>query len=149
MSQKVLEITSEEAKYIDPNQIASIQMIDGTTLTVRDQAQEDFVEEEQDEGQYQTEEQQGQQEPKLRGRLGQILSGAAIGTAAALGTAAMIGGAALRRPYYGYGYGYPYYGYGFGMRPLFRPMMGPMMMRPMMRPMMGPMMGPRHFGRRF
>ena len=79
MSQKVLEITSEEAKYIDPNQIASIHMVDGTTLTVKDQAQEDFVEEVQEEGQYQTEDQQKEQEPKLRGRFGQILKGAALG----------------------------------------------------------------------
>ena len=143
MSQKVLNISAEDAKYIDPNQIASITMTDGTTLTVRDQAQEDFVEETQDEEQYQTEGNQKQQ-PKLRGRLGNILTGAALGTAAALGTGAAIAGAALRGPYYGYGYGYPYYGYGYpygiGMRPLFRPMM------PMMRP---PMMRHGHFMRRF
>ena len=129
MSQKVLQISAEEAKYIDPLQIASIQMIDGTTIMVKgaENAQEEFVEEAQDEQQYQTQEQVGQDGQKLRGR-GVIgaLAGAAAG-AALLGTAAAIGGAAMRRPY---GYG----GYGYGMRPM---MMGP---PPMMRP---PMMGPR------
>ena len=38
MSQKILNISAEDAKYIDPNQIASITMTDGTTLTVKDQA---------------------------------------------------------------------------------------------------------------
>ena len=135
MSQKVLEISAEDAKYIDPNQIASIQLIDGQILNVKDavQEQEGFVEETQGEEQYQTEEVKGQQGQKLRGRgLVGALAGAALG-AAALGTAAAIGGAALRRPYYGYGYRYPYYGYGgFGMRPLFRPY--PPMMRPFGRP---------------
>ena len=132
MSQKVLTISAEDAKYIDPNQIASIQMVDGTTMVVND-GQEGFVEETKDEQQYQTQEVQGQEGQKLRGRgLVGALAGAALG-AAALGTAAAIGGAALRRPYYGYGYRYPYYGYGgFGMRPLFRPY--PPMMRPFGRP---------------
>ena len=34
MSQKVLTISAEDAKYIDPNQIASMQMIDGTIIYV-------------------------------------------------------------------------------------------------------------------
>ena len=109
---KVLEITSEEAKYIDPTQIASMQLVDGTTIIVNGgEAEEGFVEEtQQDEQQYQTQDVQGQQPQNLRGRgvLG-ALAGAAL-----LGTAAAIGGAALRRPAYGYGCGY---GYG-------RPMMG-------------------------
>ena len=125
MSQKVLEISAEDAKYIDPQQISSIQMVDGTTYLVQDSAQpqEDFVEEAQEEQQYQTQEVQDQQGQKLRGR-GLGLAGALAG-AAVLGTAAAIGGATLgRRRYgYGYGYGYPYYGYGMG--PVIRPMMVP------------------------
>ena len=54
MSQKVLQISAEDAKYIDPNQIASIQMVDGTTIMVNNgeqaQPQEEFVEEAQNEG---------------------------------------------------------------------------------------------------
>ena len=136
MSQKVLEISADEAKYIDPTQIVSIQMIDGTTIMVKGAEQaEEFVEEAQDEQQYETQVEENQDGKKLRGR-GVIgaLAGAAAG-AALLGTAAAIGGAAMRRPYYGYGYGY---GYG--------PMMGPMIRPPMMRPpMMGPMMRGPHF----
>ena len=119
MSQKVLQLSPEEAKYIDPSQIASIQMIDGTNYTVKDavQDQEEFVEETKDEQQYQTQEEQGQQGQKLRGRglAGALLGGAILGTAAALG--------GMRRPYYGYGYGYGYpYGYRRPfMRPMFRP----------------------------
>ena len=135
MSQKVLQISAEDAKYIDPNQIASIQMTDGTTIIVNgaaEQAQEEFVEEAQNnEEQYKTEETaKGQDGQKLRGRgvLG-ALAGAAL-----LGTAAAIGGT-MRRPYYG-GYGYRY-----GMRPLVPP--PPMFRPPMMRPRMGMM------GRRF
>ena len=60
MSQKVLEISSEETKYIDPYQIASIQLVDGTTIMVNngeEQAQEEgFVEEKKDEQQYQSQE---------------------------------------------------------------------------------------------
>ena len=141
MSQKVLEITSEEVKYIDPNQIANIQLVDGTNIIVGEgeQAQEEFVEETKDEQQYQTQEVQGNDGQKLRGRgvLG-ALAGAAAG-AALLGTAAAIGGA-VRRPYYG-GYGYGY-GCGYPMRPIIPPpMVGPPLMRPPM--MRGPMMGPR------
>ena len=126
MSQKVLEISSEETKYIDPYQIASILLVDGTTIMVNngeEQAQEEgFVEEKKDEQQYQSQEVQGQDGQKLRGRglLGAI-AGAAAG-AALLGTAAAVGGA-MRRPYYGrYGYGY---GYGYRPRPMYfgpRPM---------------------------
>ena len=42
MSQKILKISAEDAKYIDPNQIASIQMIDGTTLKVKDSDNQDM-----------------------------------------------------------------------------------------------------------
>ena len=121
---KVLEISAEDAKYLDPTQIASIQMVDGTTIVIKGNEGEFVEENQQDEQQYQTQDVQGQQPQNLRGRgvLG-ALAGAAL-----LGTAAAIGGAALRRPAYGY-----------GMRPMMmpppRPMMGPMMR--------GPMMGPR------
>ena len=129
---KVLQITSEDAKYIDPNQIASIQMVDGTTIIVKgNEGEEGFVEEaQQDEQQYETQDAQEQQPQNLRGRgvLG-ALAGVAAGTAL-LGTAAALGGA-MRRPY----------GYGYGMAPIMRPpppppmmgmgMRGPMMRRPM------------------
>ena len=128
MSQKVLEISAEDVKYIDPNQIASIQMVDGTTILVNngEQAQEEFVEETKNEEQYKTQEVQGKDGQKLRGRgLVGALAGAAAG-AALLGTAAAVGGA-IRRPYYR--------GYGYGYRPMMMPppppppmMMGP---RPM------------------
>ena len=130
---KVLQITSEDAKYLDPNQIASIQMVDGTTIIVKgNEGEEGFVEEaQQDEQQYETQDAQEQQPQNLRGRgvLG-ALAGVAAGTAL-LGTAAALGGA-MRRPYgYGYGYGMPV------MRPPPPPpmmgmgMRGPMMRRPM------------------
>ena len=123
MSQKVINVTPEEAKYIDPNQVVSIKLIDGTNITVRKSEQtpeDEFVEETKDEEKYKTEKAPEEKGQKLRGRLGEVLAGAAIGTAAALGTAAAIGGAALRRPYYGYGYGYGY------PRPMFRPVYRPM-----------------------
>ena len=120
---KVLEISPDDAKYLDPTQIASIQMVDGTTIVVKGN-EEGFAEEvQEDEQQYQTQEVQGQQPQNLRGRgvLG-ALAGVAAGTAL-LGTAAALG-AGMRRPYGGY-----------GMGPMMRPpMMGPPMMR-------GPMMG--------
>ena len=123
MSQgKVLEISPDDAKYLDPKQIASIQMVDGTTVVIKGNEEEFAEEVQQDEQQYQTQEVEGQQPKNLRGRgvLG-ALAGAAL-----LGTAAAIGGAAMRRPGYGYGMGRP------------------MMMAPPPRPIMrGPMMGPR------
>ena len=134
---KVLQISAEDAKYIDPTQIASLQMVDGTTIIVQgNQMEEGFVEEATDDQQQiqaQTTQDQ-QQNPQLRGRgaLG-ALAGIAAGTAL-LGTAAAIGGA-MRRPRYGY-----------GMTPMMGPMMGPRMMPPPPRPigMRGPMMmGPR------
>ena len=123
---RVLQISAENAKYLDPNQIQSIQLVDGTNLVVND-GEEGFYEEGQpDEEQYQTQDVEGQQQPhNLRGRGLGALAGIAAGTAL-LGTAAAIGGA-MRRPYYGYGYGYGY--------PMMSPMMmGPRMVRPM-RPM--------------
>ena len=134
MSNKVLQISAEDAKYIDPTQIASLQLVDGSMIYVKGNEQEgEFVEEAQDEQQYQAQEVQNQQGQKLRGRgvLG-ALAGIAAGTAL-LGTAAALG-TGMRRPYYG------------------RPMMGPPMVPPPPPPMMGPpmmrppMMGPMHRG---
>ena len=129
MSQgKVLEISPDDAKYLDPTQIASIQMVDGTTIMVKGN-EEGFAEEvQEDEQQYQTQEVQDQQPKNLRG--GGVLG--ALAGAALLGTAAAIGGAAMRRPGYGMGMGRPM----MMPPPPPRPMMGGPMMR-------GPMMGPR------
>ena len=41
---KVLKISAEDAKYIDPNLIANLTMVDGSTVFVRGN-EEDFVEE--------------------------------------------------------------------------------------------------------
>ncbi len=41
---KVLQVSSDYAKYIDPNQIVSIQLVDGTTLKIKEN-DEEFVEE--------------------------------------------------------------------------------------------------------
>ena len=128
---KVLEISPDDAKYLDPTQIASIQMVDGTTIVVKGN-EEGFAEEvQQDEKQYQTQEVEDQQPKNLRG--GGVLG--ALAGAALLGTAAAIGGAAMRRPGYGMGMGRPM----MMPPPPPRPMMGGPMMR-------GPMMGPRPMG---
>ena len=131
MSQKVLQISAEDAKYIDPNQIASLTLTDGTQIIVKEAAEaQEFVEEaNQQEGQYTTEQTEQKQQP-LRGLGTNLALGAAALGAAALGAAA-IGGAMKPRPMVG------------GMMGP-RPMMGgPMMGGPMMRgPMMGPRMGP-------
>ncbi len=130
---KVLQISAEDAKYLDPSQIASIQMIDGTTIIVQgNEVDEGFVEEaqpEEQQNQNQTQEVQQGEQPKLRGRGGVLgaLAGVAAGTAL-LGTAAAIGGA-MRRPY--------------RMGP-------PVMMRPPPPPMFGPprpymMRGPMYY----
>ena len=141
MSQKVLQISAEDAKYIDPNQIASLTLTDGTQIIVKEAAEaQEFVEEaNQQEGQYTTEQTEQKQQP-LRGLGTNLALGAAALGAAALGAAA-IGSAMKPRPMIGR----PMMGPPM-MRP---PMMGPPMMRPPMRgPMMGPpMMGP--MGRRF
>ena len=117
---KVLQVSSDYAKYIDPNQIVSIQLVDGTTLKIKEN-DEEFVEEGlQDAQQYETQEvQTNEQGQKLRGRgLVGALAGAAAG-AALIGTAAAIGGAARRRRM-AYGYG------GYGMRMPPPPPYGPM-----------------------
>ena len=143
MSQKVLQISAEDAKYIDPNQIASLTLTDGTQIVVKEAVEnQEFVEEaNQEEGQYTTEQTEQKQQP-LRGLGTNLALGAAALGAAALGAAA-IGSAMKPRPMVG----------GMmGPRPMMGPpMMGPHMMGPgpMMRgPMMGPgMRGP--MGRRF
>ena len=141
VSQKVLQISAEDAKYIDPNQIASLTLTDGTQIIVKEAAEaQEFVEEaNQQEGQYTTEQTEQKQQP-LRGLGTNLALGAAALGAAALGAAA-IGSAMKPRPMVG----------GMmGPRPMMGPpMMGPPMMRPPMRPpMMGPpMRGP--MGRRF
>ena len=128
MSQKVLQISAEDAKYIDPNQIASLTLTDGTQIIVKDNAEaQEFVEEaNQNEEQYTTEQGEQKQQP-LRGLGTNLALGAAAVGAAALGAAAL--GSALKRPM---------------MRPMMGPPMGPMMGPPMMRPpmMRPPMMGP-------
>ena len=145
MSQKVLQISAEDAKYIDPNQIASITLTDGTQIIVKEAAEaQEFVEESnQNEGQYTTEQTEQKQQP-LRGLGTNLALGAAAVGAAALGAAAL--GSAMRPR--------PMMGPMMGPRPMMGPpMMGPPMMRPPMRgPMMGPMMGPPMrgpMGRRF
>ena len=141
MSQKVLQISAEDAKYIDPNQIASLTLTDGTQIIVKEAVEnQEFVEEaNQEEAQYTTEQTEQKQQP-LRGLGTNLALGAAALGAAALGAAA-IGSAMKPRPMVG----------GMmGPRPMMGPpMMGPPMMRPPMRPpMMGPpMRGP--MGRRF
>ena len=128
MSQKVLQISAEDAKYIDPNQIASLTLTDGTQIIVKDAVEaQEFVEEaNQNEEQYTTEQGEQKQQP-LRGLGTNLALGAAAVGAAALGAAAL--GSALKRPM---------------MRPMMGPPMGPMMGPPMMRPpmMRPPMMGP-------
>ena len=129
MSQKVLQISAEDAKYIDPNQIASLTLTDGTQIIVKEAAEaQEFVEEaNQQEGQYTTEQTEQKQQP-LRGLGTNLALGAAALGAAALGAAA-IGSAMKPRPMVG------------GMM---GPRMGPgPMMGPGMRGPMGPM------GRRF
>jgi hypothetical protein len=125
MSQKVLQISAEDAKYIDPNQIASLTLTDGTQIIVKDNCEaQEFVEEaNQNEEQYTTEQTEQKQQP-LRGLGTNIALGVAAAGAAALGAAAL----------------------GSAMRP--RPMMGPVIGGPMMRPpMMGPpMVGPHMMG---
>ena len=140
MSQKVLQISAEDAKYIDPNQIASLTLTDGTQIIVKENAEtQEFVEEaNQNEEQYTTEQTEQKQQP-LRGLGTNLALGAAAVGAAALGAAAL--GSAMRpRPMMGP----PMMG-----PPMRTPMMGPPMRPPMMGPpmMRGPMRGP--MGRRF
>jgi hypothetical protein len=134
MSQKVLQISSEDAKYIDPNQIASLTLTDGTQIIVKGAVEnQEFVEEaNQNEEQYTTEQTEQKQQP-LRGLGTNLAVAAATVGAAALGAAAL--GSALKpRPMMGMGM--------MGPRPMV-PMMAPPMRPPMMGPgMRGPMMGP-------
>ena len=94
---KVLQISAEDAKYIDPNQIACMQMLDGTIIYVNGN-NEEFAEEElanQNQELNYDPQQQGQQ-PALRGKtLNNIAKGAlGVATAAAtVGTLAAIGNA--------------------------------------------------------
>ena len=117
MSQKVLQISAEDAKYIDPNQIASLTLTDGTQIIVKEAVEnQEFVEEaNQEEGQYTTEQTEQKQQP-LRGLGTNLALGAAALGAAALGAAA-IGSAMKPRPMVG------------GMMGP-RPMMGPRMTGP-------------------
>ena len=149
MSQKVLQISAEDAKYIDPNQIASLTLTDGTQIIVKENAEtQEFVEEaNQNEEQYTTEQTEQKQQP-LRGLGTNLALGAAAVGAAALGAAAL--GSAMRpRPMMGP----PMMGPPMMGPPMRRPMMGPPMGPPMRPPMMGPpmMRGPMRgpMGRRF
>ena len=147
MSQKVLQISSEDAKYIDPNQIASLTLTDGTQIVVKGAVEnQEFVEEDnQNEEQYTTEQTEQKQQP-LRGLGTNLAVAAATVGAAALGAAAL--GSALKpRPMMGMMGPRPMVPMmAPPMRPPMRPpMMGPMrppMMGPMRPPMRGPMMGP-------
>ena len=86
MSQKVLQISAEDAKYIDPNQVASLTMIDGSVRYVKGN-EEDFVEEVQEGSeQYAQQGQQEQKQPALRG-LGTNIAAGVLGTAALVGSA--------------------------------------------------------------
>ena len=121
MSGKVLRVSAEDAKYIDPKQIVSLTMVDGSTIYVKDEG-EGFVEENQ-EGVEQALNEQAQPEQKqqpLRGFGTNLALGVAATTTAALGAAAI--------------------GRAISGRPMGPPMMGPK--PPMMGPMRGPMMGP-------
>lgn len=121
MSQKVLQISAEDAKYIDPNQVASLTMVDGSVIYVKGN-EEDFVEEVQEGSeQYAQQGQQEQKQPALRGLGTNIAAGLAT-AAGVIGTAALVG-SALSKPRRG-------------------PMMAPMGARPVMAPM-APVMAPR------
>ena len=132
MSQKVLQISAEDAKYIDPNQVASLTMVDGSVIYVKGN-EEDFVEEVQEGSeQYAQQGQQEQKQPALRGLGTNIAAGLAT-AAGVLGTAALVGSAisqAKRGPMMA----------PMGARPIMapmapRPVMAPMGPRPVMAPM--------------
>ena len=78
MSQKLLQISAEDTKYIDPNQIASLTLTDGTQIIVKETNEAQiFVEEaNQNEEQYTTEQTEQKQQPLRR-----------LGTNLALGVA--------------------------------------------------------------
>ena len=147
MSQKVLQISADEAKYIDPKQIMSLTMIDGSTIYVKgEQGEEGFVEENQENVEEACNQQvQPQEEQKpLRGVGTKIALGVAATAAAALGTAALASAATRPRPMVGG----PMMGPGIGMRPVMAPPMRPVMGPPMRGPVMAPpMRGPGMMGR--
>ena len=118
MSQKVLQISAEDAKYIDPNQVASITMVDGSTIYVQENAVDDgFDEEAQTTGYEQDQQQvQQQQQPAFRG-VGTKIAAGLLATGAVVAGAAALGSALKPRP------------------PMVAPMRGPAMMGP---GMMGP-----------
>ena len=136
MSQKVLQISAEDAKYIDPKQVASLTMVDGSTIYVRDD--EDFIEENQEGVEQAAAEQlpQQQQQP-LRGLGTNLALGVAAATTAALGAAAL-GKAMAPRPMVGRPMVAPMRPgpMPMGPRPVVapRPVMAPGVMRPGMRP---------------
>ena len=151
MSQKVLQISAEDAKYIDPNQVVSLTMVDGSTIYVKDD-QEEFLEENQEgvEEMAQQAQPEQQQQP-LRGVWTNLALGVAAAATAALGAAAL--GKAIARPRPMVGMMGPTMGVGMrpvgpapmgmrgpGMAPMGRPMGAPMG-----RPMGAPMMGPRYY----
>ena len=138
MSQKVLQISADEAKYIDPNQIMSLTMVDGSTIYVKgEQGEEGFVEENQENVEQECNQQvQPQEEQKpLRGVGTKVALGVAATAAAALGAAAIGSAVAHSRPMVGA----PMMRPGIGMRPVMAPpMRGPVMAPPMRGPgMMG------------
>ena len=135
MSQKVLQISAEDAKYIDPNQIVSLTMVDGSTIYVKDD-QEGFTEENQEGVEEMAQQAQPEQKQQpLRGLGTNIALGVAATTTAALGAAAI--GKAISHPGMRPVPPHPM-GMGMGMR-------GPGMVRPMGPPPMGrPMMYPRY-----
>ena len=148
MSQKVSQISADDAKYIDPNQVVSLTMVDGSTIYVKDD-QEEFLEENQEgvEEMAQQAQPEQQQQP-LRGVGTNLALGVAAAATAALGAAAI--GKAIARPRPMVGMMGPAMGVGMGPSPMGMrgPGMAPMrrpMGAPMGRPMGGPMMGPRYY----
>ena len=152
MSQKVLQISAEDAKYIDPNQVASITMIDGSTIYVQENVADDgFAEEAQAgyEQDQQLQQQQQQQQPAFRG-VGTKIAAGLLATGAVVAGAAALGSALKPRPMIGAPMRGPVM-MGPGMRgpglmgpTMMRPGVVPMgrgVMRPMGRPMGGPMIG--------
>ena len=140
MIQKVLQISAEDAKYIDPKQVASLTMVDGSTIYVKDD-EEGFLEENQEGVEEMAQQVQPEQKQQpLRGFGTNLALGVAAATTATLGAAALGHAMAHPRPMVGM-MGPPM---GVGMRPV--PPPPPMGMRgPVMRPMGAPMMGPRYY----
>ena len=97
---KVLQISAEDAKYIDPTQIASMQMLDGTIIYINGNNEEFAEEEVADQNQeVNYVPQQQEQQPALRGKALNTIAKGALGVAAAaatVGTLAAIGNAVTR-----------------------------------------------------